>query len=42
MKDAGVLDQGVGSGVQSLYILKVETRWLALELDIGCGERGSQ
>lgn len=42
MKDDGVLDQGGDSGGQSLYILKVETRWLALELDVGCGERRSQ
>lgn len=42
MKGDGVLDQGGGSGVESLYILKVEARWLATELNIGCGKERSQ
>lgn len=45
MKDDGIFDQGGGSGVQtsgqSLCILKVEARWLAIGLDVGRGKKGS-
>lgn len=43
MNDGSGLDQGDCSGVdtsgQSLCILKVEARWLATGLDIGCGKK---
>ena len=43
MKDGGDLDQGGCSGIDtsgpSLCILKVEARWLAIRLDIGCGKK---
>lgn len=45
VKDDSDLDQGGGSGIetsgQSLYIWKVEARWLAVGLDVGCGQKRS-